>query len=239
MGKSHNEEYAEAAGLRATDMPNSHHPLAEDFDEVETLSDLIDARENVSQDNFRALELTGGGNNDIDVEEALTFPHKHRQTVDELVPTVNGFSGDARSKSAPDDADDASYMTREDLADSMGETDPDPNTGMNPDREFVSGSYEAGRAPDITGTVGGVVRGTGTHVPLDLGADGFQIEEAEAGSDPRLLDDDDEGSTIAADYQTTDPTPGQDNLTEGDVIPTSRTDVDNRDEALDATRRIV
>ncbi|MES2461680.1 MAG: hypothetical protein V4671_13940 [Armatimonadota bacterium] len=239
MQKSHNEEFAEAAGLRPTDMPSSHHPLAEDFDEVETLGDLVDARENVSQDSVRALELTGGGNRDIDVEEALTFPHKHRATVDELVPTVNGFSGDARSKSAPDDADDASYMTRDDLADSMGETDPDPNTGMDPDREFVARSYEADRAPDITGTVDGVVRGTSTHVPLDLGADGFQIEDPDAASDPRLLEDDDEGSTLDNEFSSNDPTPGQENLTVGDVIPTRNPDVDNRDEALDATRRIV
>jgi hypothetical protein len=238
MGKSHNEEFAEAAGLRPTDMPNSHHPLAEDYDEVETLGDLVDARENVSQDDVKVLELTGGGNRDINIEEALTFPHKHRRTVDEMVPDVNGFSGDARSKSAADDQDDVSYMTREDFADSMEETDPDPNTGMNPDREFVAGAYEADRAPDMTGTVDGVVRGTGTHVPLDLGADGFQIEEAEASSDPRLLDDDDAGSPMAADYQTGDPTPGQDNLNTGDIIPTRRPDVDSRDEALDATRQI-
>jgi hypothetical protein len=236
MGKSHNEEFAEAAGLRATDMPNSHHPLAEDNDEVDTLSDLIDARENVSQDNVRVRELTGGGQN-IDVDEALTFPHKHRRTVDELVPTVNGFSGDARSRSAPDDADDTSYMTRDDFADSMDETDPDPNTGMNPGREFIAGSYEPDRAPDITGTVEGVVRGTATHMPLDLGADGFQIEEADEGSDPRLRDDD-ERDTLEASSARTDQTAGQENLTDGDIIPTRRPDIDTRDEALDATRRI-
>lgn len=239
MAQTHNEEFAEAAGLRPTDMPNSHHPLAEDFDDVENLGDLIDARQDISQDNTRVLELTRGGGQDIDIDEALTFPHKHRQTVDELVPTVNGFSGDARSKSAPDDADDTSYMTRDDLADSMGETDPDPNTGMNPGGEFIAGAYEADRAPDMTGTVEGVIRGTGTHMPLDLGADGFQIEEGDPRSDARFLDDDDMASTLDEADENTDPTPGQENLTVGDIIPTDRPDVDNRDEALDATRRMV
>ena len=238
MEKSYNEEFAEAAGLLPTDMPSSHHPLLENDDEVQNLGDLVDVRENLSQDDVKVGELTRGGNRQIDVEEALTFPHKHRATVDELVPDVNGFSGDARSKSAPDDADDASYMTRDDFEDSMGETDPDPSIGMDPDREFVAGSGETDRAPDMTGTVEGVVRGTSTHLPLDLGADGFQIEEAEAGSDARLLDDEDEGSTLGDENGTTDPTPGQENLTVGDVIPTTRPDVGNSDEALDATRRL-
>ena len=238
MEKSYNEIYAEAAGLRPTDMPSSHHPLLENDDEVQNLGDLVDVRENLSQDDVKVGELTRGGNRQIDIEEALTFPHKHKATVDELVPDVSGFSGNARSKSAPDDADDVSYMTRDDFADSMGETDPDPNTGTDPDREFVAGSGETDRAPDITGTVEGVVRGTGTHMPLDLGADGFQIENAEPGSDARLLDNDDEGSTLSADNQGTDPTPGQENLTDGDVIPTSRPDIDSSDDALDATRRL-
>jgi hypothetical protein len=238
MGQSYNEEFAEAAGLRATDMPSSHHPLLENDDAIDNLSDLIDARENLSQDDVKVGELTHGGNRQIDVEEALTFPHKHRQTIDELVPDVNGFSGDARSQSAPDDADDASYMTREDFADSMGETDPDPNTGMDPDREFVAGSNETNRAPDLTGTVEGVIRGTSSHVPLDLGADGFQIEEAETGSDTRLLDEENETNEITAKYPDGDPTPGQDNLTQGDVIPSTTPNINNSDEALDATRRL-
>lgn len=238
MEKSYNEEFAEAAGLLPTDMPSSHHPLLENDDEVQTLGDLVDVRENLSQDDVKVGELTRGGNRQIDINQALTFPHKHKATVDELVPDVNGFSGDARSKSPPDDADDASYMTRDDFADSMGETDPDPNTGSDPEGEFIAGSNETDRAPDMTGTVQGVVRGTGTHIPLDLGADGFQIEEAEPGSDARLLNNDDEGSTLSDETETNDPTPGQENLTVGDVIPTTRPDVDNSDEALDATRRM-
>lgn len=238
MGQSYNEEYAEAAGLKPTDMPSSHHPLLENDDDIQNLSDLLDAREEISQEGVKVAELNRGGNRQIDIDEALTFPHKHRQTVDELVPTVNGFSGDARSKSAPDDADDTSYMGREDFADSMEETDPDPNTGMNPDREFIAGSQEADRAPDITGTVEGVVRGTATHLPLDLDADGFQIEDAPSGSDLRLSGNDTEGGAEAATGET-DPTPGQENLTEGDIIPMVPTDIDNRDDAFDATRRLV
>lgn len=44
-----------------------------------------------------------------------------------------------------------------------------------PGEEFEDG--EGVGETDITGTAAGIARGFGSHLPLDLGADGFQIEE--------------------------------------------------------------
>lgn len=71
---------------------------------------------------------------------------------------VDDGEADFEAEMNPDDppdewesADDA-YPARQDENDGIGET-------------------------DITGTARGIARGFGTHLPLDLGKDGFQIEE--------------------------------------------------------------
>ncbi|MBC8104689.1 MAG: hypothetical protein H7Z41_19110 [Cytophagales bacterium] len=224
MGQNYNEEFAEAAGLLPTDMPSSHHPLLENDDEVTALSDIVDVRENISQDSVRVGELTRGGNRQIDVEEALTFPHKHQPTMEERVPTLHGLGSDARDQSAPTDADDASYMTRQDFEDSMGETDPDPNAGMD-DQESFGGLSDSHRGTDLSGTVTGLDRGTATHLPQDIGAQGFQIEEPEAAHDPGLEARD-----------SSSPLDEGDN--DGDVLPTRPVNPGSREESLDATRQL-
>lgn len=80
-----------------------------------------------------------------------------------------------------DDEDD--YMTRADFEDSMLSSDPDSDVGEE-HSEMISGAG-LHRAPDITGTVQGLAPGMSTHVPLDLGADGFQIIEPEDAGDLR------------------------------------------------------
>ncbi len=169
--------------LKPQDMPPPNHPLMQSGAEIRTLSDLIDARENQAQG---TPELDGEDQEDLDnldVSEALTFPHKKRRREPTL-DDITDFDGDARTSSPADDEDDASYMTRADVVDSMNETDPDPNTGMGGDDEFIGDSGGTGRATDITGTVTGAIRGLGTHLPQDLGGDGFQIIEPEE-LDPR------------------------------------------------------
>ncbi len=75
------------------------------------------------------------------------------------------------------------YMTRADFEDSMLASDPDSEAGDD-SREMVIGAG-LDRAPDITGTVRGLAPGMSTHLPLDLGADGFQIIEPEDAGDLR------------------------------------------------------
>ena len=222
------KEYAEAAGLRETDLPSAHHPLMQNDDEVRELADLIDVRQNPSQDPMNAVDL-GADDPNLDIDEALTFPHKKRETTSaERTPEWNNLSADARGRSDDrDDTDDDSYMTRADVEDEMEETDPDPNAGA--DRGEYIGDARIDRAPDMTGTVQGITRGMSTHLPQDVGRDGFQIEEQE----------DLEGSLIAdpADQhqEAVDPN-GED--ADGDRIPTATPNVNARDDALDATRRL-
>jgi hypothetical protein len=56
----------------------------------------------------------------------------------------------------------------------MGPSDPDDDW-EEADTDRMSANPFAG--VDITGTTPGLARGFGSHVPLDLGAGGFQIEE--------------------------------------------------------------
>ena len=228
--------------IKPQDMPSPNHPLMQNDAEVRTLSDLIDVRENQAKG---SPELDGEDDDDLDVSEALTFPHKKRRRGATPVETTD-FDGDARTASPADDEDDSSYMTRADVEDSMNETDPDPNTGMG-EEEFI-GDAGAGRAPDMTGTVTGAIRGLGTHLPQDLGADGFQVIEPEE-LDPRAAAN--VGAAINPANDETEPgdalnpslsgvaADDEDTLgSDGGQIPTTKPDVDNRDEALDATRRL-
>ena len=97
----------------------------------------------------------------------------------------DGREEGASGKSAYDAIDnDNSYMTRADFEESgMLATDPDEDAGDFGD-EMITGAG-LNRAPDITGTVRGLAPGMGTHSPLDLGADGFQIIEPEDAGDLR------------------------------------------------------
>jgi hypothetical protein len=93
---------------------------------------------------------------------------------------------------------------------------------------------------DITGTVTGIARGFGSHLPLDLGADGFQIEEIpdrlagthSARKQGEELDDYDDDNDLNGKYDSGDladveqpganPAAEQDELDE--TIPSSRFD---------------
>lgn len=213
------KEFAEAAGLRQTDMPSAHHPLMENDDEIRNLSDLIDARDDRTRNDIDAGRLVN--DSDLDIEEALTFPHKKREPSSaDLTPTLSDFDADARTASPADDPDDASYMTRDDFEASMLETDPDPNAGANEDETLGQGE---GRAADITGTVTGIARGMATHLPQDLGAGGFQIEEPEISGDTRARNSE----------------PNDENSdSDGGIIPTPPANPASRDDALDATRQL-
>jgi hypothetical protein len=63
-----------------------------------------------------------------------------------------------------------------DFEEEMNDTDPAGDEAMDPD-DLYSAEDEVGiYATDQTGTVEGIARGFGTHLPQDLGKDGFQVE---------------------------------------------------------------
>lgn len=178
------------------DLPPKNHPLLQNDDEVNTLADLINVRENRSQD---TEELPGALNDDdLDVSAALTFPHKsdRNQTYPGRVGEALGdeetdFDADARTTAPAVGDAETEYLTRRDFEEEMLDADPDPNAGAD-ENDYIAGDVNLGRAPDQSGTVTGAVRGLGTHLPQDLGAGGFQIIEPEelAGElpDARLSD---------------------------------------------------
>ena len=49
----------------------------------------------------------------------------------------------------------------------------DPDSEAGDDSEEMLTGAGLNRAPDMTGTVEGLMRGTNTHLPQDVGADGF------------------------------------------------------------------
>ncbi len=224
------KEYADAAGLKETDMPSAHHPLMQNDDDIRNLGDLVDARDDRTRDDIDAGQLVN--ENDLDIEEALTFPHKkHEPTSADLTPTVTSFDGDARTKSPADDATDTAYMGRADFDEEMLLTDPDPDAGNNAADTMGEGE---GRAVDITGTATGIARGMATHLPQDLGAGGFQIEEPEMSGDPRATEPDDPENDSAVQ----DATPGYgDPDGVGGQIPVKPSNPASAEEELDATRQ--
>ena len=59
----------------------------------------------------------------------------------------------------------------------MSDTDPAPGEGMDPNDLYSARDEDTIFATDQTGTVAGIARGFGTHLPQDIGRDGFQVEE--------------------------------------------------------------
>ena len=141
----------------------------------------------------------------------------------------------------------------------MNEADPAEDEGMDPDDLYSADDERGLFQTDQTGTVEGIARGFGTHLPQDLGRDGFQVEEIPrralkfrdqpARADGEELDDydddtdtgkDDDGPALAQASQPGanrvqatgdhEPTPGR--------IPTHDRRPATTDDELDATRRM-
>jgi hypothetical protein len=58
----------------------------------------------------------------------------------------------------------------------MLKSDPAPNTGMDEADLYSADDEKDVFSTDQTGTVHGIARGFGTHLPQDIGRDGFQVE---------------------------------------------------------------
>lgn len=142
----------------------------------------------------------------------------------------------------------------------MLEADPAPDAGMDEGDLYSAEDEQGVFATDGTGTVEGIARGFGTHLPQDIGAGGFQVEtipdsalnlRARPLADGEELDDYDDDADdgqfdakgkLAQDSEPfshmvsddpdadTEPTP--------DRIPLKQPHPGNMDDALDATRQI-
>lgn len=140
--------------------------------------------------------------------------------------------------------DEDSYMTRADFADSMLSDDPDEEAGDDAE-EFLTGAG-LDRSPDITGTVGGLMRGSSTHLPQDVGAGGFQIIEPEDAGDLRAdaTDDTDYNATqTMEEIAASDPLAGEladdESEADGHRTPIAATGkVMSSEDTLDGTRRL-
>ena len=142
----------------------------------------------------------------------------------------------------------------------MLEADPAPNTGMD-DNDLYSADDERGVfGTDQTGTVEGIARGFGTHLPQDIGAGGFQVEtipdsalklRARPLADGEELDDYDDETDSGQDdtpgkssrdsepfaHMVSD-TDGKDTEPTPNRIPIRNPHADTADETLDATRKM-
>ncbi|MGI4787400.1 MAG: hypothetical protein ACRYFS_00975 [Janthinobacterium lividum] len=107
----------------------------------------------------------------------------HHQLFDEdtnqigsLGDIVEKHAGDAMfltpAEKSPNDIDGGEA----DFEAEMLETDPAPNTGMDEADLYSAEDEDETFSTDQSGTVPGIARGFGTHLPQDIGRDGFQVE---------------------------------------------------------------
>ncbi len=191
----------------------------------------------------------------------------HHQLFDEdtnqvgsLGEIVEKHAGDAMFLTPPEKSIGGADGGEADFEAEMLEADPDPEAGDD-DNDLYSADDERGVfGTDQTGTVEGIARGFGTHLPQDIGAGGFQVEtipdsalklRARPLADGEELDDydddtsgslDDAKGKLARDSEPfthmvsvseeddTEPTP--------DRIPIRSPHADSADDALDATRKM-
>ena len=171
---------------------------------------------------------------------------------------VEKHAGDAVFLTPPERSRNGVDGGEEDFEAEMLESDPAPNTGMDEADLYSAGDEKDVFSTDQTGTVEGIARGFGTHLPQDIGRGGFQVESipdralkmrGRPLADGEELDDydddtdtgkDDAKGRLAADSQPfahavsdtgdTEPTP--------DRIPVRNRQPKTADEALDAMQKM-
>ncbi len=97
--------------------------------------------------------------------------------IGSLGDIVEKHAGDAVFLTPPEKSVGGADGGEEDFEAEMLETDPAPSAGGMNDADFYSADDEDGTlGTDQSGTVTGIARGFGTHLPQDFGAGGFQVE---------------------------------------------------------------
>lgn len=142
----------------------------------------------------------------------------------------------------------------------MLETDPDPEAGADENDLYSADDERSVFGTDQTGTVEGIARGFGTHLPQDIGAGGFQVETIPDSAlhlrqrplaDGEELDDYDDDTAGSLDdakgklARASEPfthmvseTEDSDSEPTPDRIPVRSPHADSADDALDATRKM-
>ena len=97
--------------------------------------------------------------------------------VGSLGDIVEKHAGDAVFLTPPEKSVGGADGGESDFEAEMLLTDPAAGEDMDPDDLYSADDEDEVFAADQTGTVQGIARGFGTHLPQDLGRDGFQVEE--------------------------------------------------------------
>jgi len=171
--------------------------------------------------------------------------------VGSLGDLVEKHAGDAVFLAAPEKSPNGVDGGEEDFEAEMLMTDPAANEAMNPADLYSPDNETEELSTDQTGTVAGIARGFGTHLPQDIGAGGFQVETLPNSAlfAPRPLaegeeldDYDDDKAEIGSgsnsqpfahivpDAEDTEPTPNR--------IPIKARRPATTDEELDATQQM-
>lgn len=96
--------------------------------------------------------------------------------VGSLGDIVEKHAGDAVFLAPPEKSVNGVDGGEADFEAEMLMTDPAGDEAMDPGDLYSAGTGSDIFATDQTGTVAGIARGFGTHLPQDFGADGFQVE---------------------------------------------------------------
>ena len=172
--------------------------------------------------------------------------------IGSLGDIVEKHAGDAVFLAPPEKSVGGADGGEPDFEAEMLMADPAANEGMDPADLYSAENEDKVFATDQTGTVAGIARGFGTHLPQDIGAEGFQVEtlpnSALYSPRPPLADgeelddyDDDKANLgsgsnsqpfahMVSDTERTEPTP--------DRIPIKARRPATTDEELDATQQM-
>jgi len=101
-------------------------------------------------------------------EETTAEPGSLGEIVDKHAGDAVFLSGEQQSAAKGADSGLADFVGE------MGQSDPDNDWEEREDDKI---SFDAVSGVDITGSTPGIARGFGSHVSLDLGSGGFQIED--------------------------------------------------------------
>ncbi len=96
--------------------------------------------------------------------------------IKSLGDIVEKHAGDAVFLTPPEKSPKGADGGEMDFEEEMLETDPAPNGGMDGADLYSPDDEDRTLGTDQSGTVAGIARGFGTHLPQDFGADGFQVE---------------------------------------------------------------
>jgi len=172
--------------------------------------------------------------------------------VGSLGDLVEKHAGDAVFLTPPEKSANGVDGGESDFEAEMLMTDPAANEGMDPNDLYSAENEDENFSTDQTGTVEGIARGFGTHLPQDIGRDGFQVEAlpADALNSPRRsladgeeLDDYDDDNADAGSDSNSQPfahmvSDQGDSEPIPDRIPVKNRRPATKDEELDATQQL-